>query len=211
VDYFDGLMVNRSRLVWSIATRRQLERWEPLVAANVHLGWRNQQLDSERIWLAETEHHFVLIAARNLLRALELPPASVVPLEPTMRKEIIEGRDLHEHWVENLPVFNTTPRPTENLRHRSPKDFDARNPMRGPYDWLAWDNKQGALLLPHVSAAELHELVDEAESEVLALDSTLQRFVPLRPPSPWIRDNDEWWPSADVVAEFLRPSTVGSQ
>jgi hypothetical protein len=32
-DYFNEGMVNRQRLLWAIATRRQLERWEPLVAA----------------------------------------------------------------------------------------------------------------------------------------------------------------------------------
>jgi len=34
-DYFGPLMVNRQRLIWTIATRRQLERWEPFVAAAV--------------------------------------------------------------------------------------------------------------------------------------------------------------------------------
>ena len=34
-EYFDERMVNRERLLWAIATRRQLERWEPYVAAAV--------------------------------------------------------------------------------------------------------------------------------------------------------------------------------
>jgi hypothetical protein len=49
-DYFDELMVNRSRLLWTVATRRQLERWEPFVAAHVLRGMADQQLDSTDIW-----------------------------------------------------------------------------------------------------------------------------------------------------------------
>jgi len=129
-DYFDDLMVNRQRLLWAVATRRQLERWEPLVAASVRAGYARHPFPDADIWSAEIEHHFTLIAARNLLRALDLPPATSVPVDPTLRAELTEGRDLHEHWVENLPVFNVTPRAAQPPR-RSGKEFAARNPDRG--------------------------------------------------------------------------------
>ena len=132
-------------------TRRQLDRWEPYVAAAVLRGFDRRQLDGADICAAELEHHFALIAARNLLRALELERAARVAVDPTMRAELIEGRDLHEHWVENLPVFNVTPRP-EQPGYRSGRDFAARNPKDGPYDRLAWRNMTGAQLLPNVSA-----------------------------------------------------------
>lgn len=199
MNYFDGTMINRQRLLWTVATRRQLERWEPFVATAVFLGSSNRHLDDSRIWLAELEHHFTLIAARHLLRALELPPVSGVPLDSTLRAEIIEGRDLHEHWVENLPVFNVSPRESHVLRHRSGKEYDARNPHTGPYDWLRWSNKTGALLLPHVSAPALHGLLDAVEAETLAADQSLSGFVPARLPSPWFRDKDEWWPDVKEV------------
>jgi hypothetical protein len=107
-DYFDETMVNRQRLLWAVATRRQLERWEPLVASVV----RPDPLVPEcvTVWSAEMEHHFALIAARNLIRAMELPPPMAVQVDDTLRAELIEGRDLHEHWVENMPIFNLTPR-----------------------------------------------------------------------------------------------------
>jgi hypothetical protein len=73
----------------------------------------NRQLDDADIWLAAIEHHFILIGARNLFRALDLAPAANVSVDPTLRSELIEGRDLHEHWAENLPVFNMTPRQTQ--------------------------------------------------------------------------------------------------
>jgi hypothetical protein len=79
-----------------------------------------------------------------------------VPVDPTLRAEIMEGRDLNEHWTENLPVFNVTPR-VEPSR-RSGKDFAARNPSTGPYNWLAWDGKRGPRLLPNVTAFAVHEL-----------------------------------------------------
>jgi len=188
-DYFDETMVNRQRLLWTIATRRQLERWEPYVAAAV----RDDGLSESRdIWSAEIEHHFTLVAARHLIQALELSPTSV-SIDSTVRDELIEGRDLHEHWLDNLPVFNVTPRPAQPPR-QSGKNFAARNPKSGPYDWLRWSNKTGAQLLPHVSAPALHELLDAVEAEVLANDDSLKRFVPPRAPSPWLHQDGEWWP-----------------
>lgn len=188
-------MVNRQRLLWMIATRRQLERWEPYVAASVRRGMEGRQLDSAEIWSAEIEHHFALIAARHLLQALELKPATRVSIDSTLRAELIEGRDLHEHWPDNLPVFNVTPR-VEQPPRRSGRAFAERNPDRGPYWWLGWSSKTGAQLLPNVSAPALHQVLDEVEAEVLADDAALTRFVPPRAPSPWLQQDGEWWPKA---------------
>lgn len=74
VKYFDTPMLNRQRLLWAIATRRQLERWEPIVAEDTRRGLDGSQLDPWDIWSAEVERHFLLVAARNLLRALDLEP-----------------------------------------------------------------------------------------------------------------------------------------
>jgi hypothetical protein len=112
---------------------------------------------------------------------------------PTLRSELIEGRDLHEHWKENLPVFNVTPRSAEP-KYASGKRFAKRNPDVGPYDWLAWSNKTGARLLPNVSAPALHQLLDAVETEVVGKEPTLSRFLPPRAPSPWHQEKGEWWP-----------------
>jgi hypothetical protein len=194
-DYFDDRMVNRQRLLWAIATRRQLERWEPIVASVLRADATGTPLDDSNIWSAEIEHHFALIAARNLVRALELPPAASVSVDPTLRAELIEGRDLHEHWPDNMPVFNVTPRPGQPP-YPSGERFAARNPKQGPYWWLGWTNKTGALVLPHVSAPALHQLLDAVEAEVLNNDPGLRRFLPARAPSPWINEEGEWWPKA---------------
>jgi hypothetical protein len=194
-DYFDDRMVNRQRLIWTIATRRQLERWEPLVAESVRRHFANRQLDGVDIWTAATEHHFALVAARNLFRALDLPPANI-SVDPMVRDELIEGRDLHEHWPDNLPVFNVTPRQVQPP-YPSGQRFAARNPKSGPYWWLGWGNKTGARLLPNVSAPALHELLDAVEADVLSQDAALARFVPPRAPSPWIYEKGEWWPKPD--------------
>jgi hypothetical protein len=134
-------------------------------------------------------------SARNLFHALDLPSATSVPIDQTLREELTEGRDLHEHWVENMPKFNVTPR-VEQPKHRTGKSFAARNPDRGPYWWLGWSNKTGAQLLPNVPAPAVHELLDAVEAEVLANDGALTRFVPPRAPSPWLHEDGEWWPKA---------------
>jgi hypothetical protein len=194
--YFNDRMVLRMRLFWTVATRRQLERWEPLVAASVRDSWEGRETDGADVWRAAVEHHFALVAARNLLRALELDPPSTVSVDPTLRDEVTEARDLHEHWPENMPVFNVRPRPTQP-RYPSGQRFAARNPEHGPYSWLSWGNKTGGRLSPNVTAPALHQLLDDVEAEVLAEDPAFSAYVPPRAPSPWHEENGEWWPKAD--------------
>ena len=197
-DYFDDVMVNRQRLIWTVATRRQLERWEPYVAAAVRadVGGVRTVLSSAELWAAATEHHFALVAAHHLLKALELEPPSIVTPDPAIRAELIDGRHVHEHWDEYMAVFNTRPPRVKQLG-RSGRAFAARNPNATPFIWLRWSSTGGAELLPKVSAPDLHHLLDAVESEVLADDPTLSEYVPPREPSPWLYENGEWWPTAD--------------
>jgi hypothetical protein len=192
-DYFDEQMVSRERLLFTVATRRQLERWEPYVAEHARRLLAERQLDALDTWSAQIEHHFALIAARNLMRALELDPPSAVPVDSTLRAEVIEGRDLHEHWPENLPIFNVQPR-VATPGYRSGKDFAARNPDKTPFWWLRFSHAKGALLTPNVPAPQLHELLDAVEEDVLTTQPWLGEYVPPRAPSAWIQDNGEWWP-----------------
>jgi hypothetical protein len=195
INFFAGVGLGRQRLLWALAVRRQLERWEPLVAEDVREGFSGSPgaFDGEKIWRAQYEHHFLLVAAHHLLRALEIDPPSTVAIEPTVRAELTEGRHLHEHSIENIPVFNQTPRVKEP-KHPSGKAFAARNPRSTPYNWLSWSSSEGAQLLPNVYAPQVHALVDAVEAEVLEAFPQLARFVPPRAASPWIAGNDGWWP-----------------
>ncbi len=199
-EYFDEQTIQLQRLHWAIATRRQLERWEPLVATAVRDSYSGRETEGALFWTAASERHFALIAARNLLRALDLDPANSVPVDPTLRTELIEGRDLLEHWRENMPVFRVRPR-VDEPRHRSGKKFAERNPAAGPYSWLAWYSKTGPRLLPHVTAFALHDLLDAVEADVLAKNPELRSFVPPRAPSPWIQERGIWWPRPDDQTE----------
>jgi hypothetical protein len=197
-DYFDERGVSRELLIWAIASRRQLERWEPLVASNLRASFDKTPFPGALVWEAATEHHFLLIAARNLIRAVDLAKDVMsleIAIDPTIRAELIEGRDLHEHWRENLPVFMVTPR-REEPKYRSGKDFAERNPDRGPYWWFGWNNKDGPMIQPNVPAHAVHEFVDRVEKVVLAQDDTLRRFLPPRQESPWfgVEGPDRWWP-----------------
>lgn len=73
-DYFSGTMVNRQRLFWAVAARRQLERWEPIVATAVREAFSGRQLGDGDIWLGEIEHHL-----RSLLLATSSTPLTSVP------------------------------------------------------------------------------------------------------------------------------------
>jgi hypothetical protein len=138
----------------------------------------------------------LLIATRHLFKALDLDPPMKVSVDPTLRSELVEGRDLHEHWVENMPVFNVTPRVAQP-QYPTGKSFAARNPERGPYWWLDWSNKTGARIMPHVPAPALHGLLDSIEAEVVSDDPELGDCVPPRAPSPWVNEGGEWWPKPD--------------
>jgi hypothetical protein len=73
-DYFDEPMILRQRLIWTIATRGQLERWEPLVAAWVRDGLFKRKTEGAVIWTAATEHHFALIPpATSCGRSTSIP------------------------------------------------------------------------------------------------------------------------------------------
>jgi hypothetical protein len=193
-NYFDARMLNRQRLLWSVATRRQLERWEPLVAAYLRASLAGQPPDAGLVWSAEIEHHFGLVAAHHLLGALDESPPSCVPVDTLLRAELTEGRHLHEHWVDNMPVFNVVPRPAQPPR-QSGRSFAARNPGRSPYWWLGFDSKKGAMLTPQAPVQDLHRLLDAVE--VLASDPALTEYLPPRAPSPWLYENGEWWPKGD--------------
>ena len=179
-ECFDANVLNRQRLIWVVAIRRHLERWEPLVAAywrDIHAG---RNADRPSVWAAATEHHFVLVATHHLLVALDLPPASTVAVDPRLRTALTEGRHLHEHWPQHMPVFNVNPPRSPPVR--TGKTFAARNPGRSPYWWLGFDHKDGAKLLPQASAPELHQLLDAVEAEVIASDPSLADYFPPRAP-----------------------------
>jgi hypothetical protein len=193
---FDALGVNRQLLIWAIATRRQLGRWEALVAANLRADLKGGQVPDALIWEAATEHHFLLIAAHHLVRTIDKLSEGEFRLDRIVHDELKEGRDLHEHWIENVPVFNVTPRPREPS-HRSGKRFAARNPDRSPYSWLTWDGHAGPKILPNVPAEAVHSLVDQVEAAVIGRAPELRGFVPPRQPSPWLGEDygrDRWWP-----------------
>src|SRR5262249_7294102 len=152
-NYFGPVGVARQQLLWALATRRQLDRWEALVARSVcaGLGW-GPSLTSEAIWQAATEHHFALIAAHHMMRSIALP-GSRIALPQALAHDIRDGRDMHEHWEENMPVFNVTPR-AQQPRYKSGQSFASRNPADSPYDWLRWSSRCGPCLLPNVPAHE---------------------------------------------------------
>jgi hypothetical protein len=95
------------------------------------------------------------------------------------------------------PSLNVSPRPTKPP-HRSGREFAKRNLDRGPYFWLSWNSKEGALIQPHVTAPAVHQLLDSVEADVLSKDASLSAYVLPRPPSPWINEKGEWWPRPDV-------------
>jgi hypothetical protein len=208
--YFDT-MPERQPLVWASAVRRQLERWEPLVARHVLAGLQKHQSPSPEqpisfglfeMWQGESEHHFLLVAAGQLLKGLgmlDAPPK----IGEVVASELREARDLNEHWEDNMPVFNVGPaRPKEPPRP-SGKRFADRNPRHGPYCWWAWDGIRGPMVTPNVTATQVHELVELAITACNAERPGVPVVIPGAAPRPWYiptTDAAEWWPKLDEVS-----------
>lgn len=198
------MVANRNVLLWSVASRTQLDIWEALVAANIanSLGWALEPPPSA-FWQAKVAHHFALVAADHLLIAARTLAPELKGVPQVARLEIEEGRDLMEHWPENEPVFNMQPRAQEPPRSTGQR-FAARNPGRTPYlQWLHWTSADGAMLMPHVPASALHAIIDRAQRRVLDSAATMTRYVTPRPPSPWVDEpqSNGWWPRVENTEE----------
>lgn len=194
--YFDERLACSQIQTWAAATGMQLDRWEPLVAQAVLDGFDSTGRPAKTlIWQARVEHHFCLVAASHLLVSLNMSQLRVSVPQP-LRDELKEVRDLHEHWKDNMPVFNITSR-TNQPQYPSGRAYAARNPTGSPYWWLRWDNENGPKLTPNVSASKVRDLLDRAVA------ATVQKFPDMTPvtvppvESPWIHDpesGDQWLP-----------------
>jgi hypothetical protein len=193
--YFEQSAVARAALQWAISTQQQLDRWEPLVALHLRQTWyRDEPISSLGIWQARTEHHFCLIAAAHLVKTLPLLDPAFKGVPQMLRDEIVETRDLLEHWLENQPIFRQRPQPRQPPR-KSGQNYAARNPARSPYLGLDWQSDLGPLLTPNVSAAEVRALVERVEAVVIKSVPDLGRFIPAHvAKSPWTQDDSGWWP-----------------
>ncbi len=201
-------MWERQVLLWAGAVRQLLASWEPLVAKFIQIGLDKQMtpppltwttMAPGEMWLGETQRHQLLIAANNLLKAIKLmdhPPK----VDLAVSKELAEVRDLNEHWVENMPIFNVRPRPRDP-GYPSGKEFAKRYERHDPYCWWAWDGERGPLLSPNVSATQMHELVDAAVAAVVADRPDLAGSIEEAAPRPWhipaTPGEHMWWPKLD--------------
>lgn len=185
----------RHVLLWAVAARRQLDRWEPLVARHLWSTYdRGTPMPPDQIWEGEAEHHFAVVAFDHMLEALKMW-SMPVRIPSLVAQEVAEVRDLVTHWQDNMPVFNTRPRKQDPPR-RSGKAFAARNPRKTPYDWFAWNARQGAMLTANVSASDARQAIEAVQDAVLAEDPDLARFIPPEVPSPWFVDEHQnWWPA----------------
>jgi hypothetical protein len=187
-------MVDRQLLFWAIATRSQLERWEVCVAEIISVELQSDKPSGQLIWRSQAEHHFMFLAARNLVRAVEIAAESSI--EGTLAENLKDVRDLLEHWDENMPVFNTRPRGVPP--RLSGQRFAGRNPSATPYWSSTWNSTKGPLLFPSgPSASELHKTLDRVEASVLSRRPELTEFIPARTVQPWLGDDwgkDRWFP-----------------
>jgi hypothetical protein len=191
--FFSGSAIHRQVLLWVIAARRQLDRWEILVADIVSSP--PAKPDGKTVWAAETERHLALVALHHVTTAARLADLDQ-SIDPTLDDDLKSLRDLNEHWDENQPIFNVHPRPAEPSR-KSGRRFTENHPDDSPYGAFAWASDRGPLLMPSLPAAQVHDLLDSLTAEIVKIQPLLSEYVPDRPVSPWMGETagrDRWWP-----------------
>jgi len=166
------------------------------------------QLRGSEIWSAQIEHHFALVAAGNLIDALELPPPMRIPIEPDAPRRADRRQEPARALAASTDClsFNVSPRPGGATL--SGKSFAVRNPETNPFGVAAVGTPRrarGSCRKPRLP--QLHELLDAIEAEVTRRGmSALREYVPPRAPSPWLYENGEWWPkAADALTAPQRP------
>lgn len=191
--YWEPLAIRRETLFWVVATRIQLRRWEvahaPIVRAAVI---EDREPDGAAIWEAQRERHLTFVAARNLVRALNLD-GQEVELDKTLNV-MHWGRDLLEHWDENMPIFNQRPRPRDP-KFATGRNYAERYEDHSPFSFGAWRGDEGPLLTPDLSVAELHSILDEVEAQILTAAPHMRQYLKEPPPSPW---TEEGWPARSL-------------
>lgn len=161
-------------LLWSVAARRQLDRWEPLVETFIRSLLAKTEMDPASIWQGEAEYHFLLVALNHMIEAADIK--STVAFDQTFRDEIIDTRHLLEHWRDNMEAFNTTPRVKPPAR-RSGKNYATRHPRSSPYSWRRYGDPVGAMVTPDVSAVQVRAELDKVDAAVLKLRPKMARFI----------------------------------
>lgn len=194
--------VLRELLLWSIATRPQLDRWEACVAKITLLEVANKRLPGPLIWETSTERHLIFVTAGNMVRALDLVGPEVVDqhLKDTLRVV----RNLLEHWDDYMPIFNTRPRRAIPAKG-SPAGtwFTESHPEGGsPFSIWAWSSQVGPKLLQTMPASHLRDALDAVDLWVVEQQPSFAEFIPPAVSSPWYgpeSGRDQWWPKSPTL------------
>jgi hypothetical protein len=191
----DDVMQDRQVMFWLLGARRQLRTWEVCVAEHARLGLTNEDASGRLVWSAQLAHHMALVAAGNLLRALDNAEDRYTAMPERMAQEVVVLRNLHEHWDEQWPSFYDAQNP--GPLKRSGQQFATLHPGRSPYWALGWTSDGGPSLGPGLPAEALHDYLNELQAEVLVVAPTLAAFDGPIEPSPWMgrsAGRDQWWP-----------------
>lgn len=158
------------------------------------MGQRSIATPNSAVWEMRVEHHFALIALRDMIQAHDqIDDAPTI--DPALRSRLIAVRDLLEHWNENLPVFNAG---EGAPGYRSGKWFAAEHPGDTPFlAFMNWNSTHGPMIAPDTPASEVREVLDAMERYVLQRHPQLSDFLPERAASPWLGGDDRgdrWYP-----------------
>ena len=191
----------RSILIWVGAAIQQLHVWETALATDFVRSWKKEPADGRVLWNIYIHHHFLIVALNHMLTALDAATGKGIyhiKIDPTVRAEIRETRDLLEHWKENAPIFNTHPRPKQP-KHPSGKNWANRNPPPArPYSAIRWDNKAGPRITPNITSAAIWDILNKIISDLRATDGAKwDAFLPEPQPRAWLEHeapSKGWWP-----------------
>jgi hypothetical protein len=177
---------------WCLATGWQLDRWEELLAQFGMLLQRNEKPPGALVWELRMEHHFALVAADNLRRALNRVQ------QTGFLKDLHRDIELLRH----LPSTGTTTRtssPTPPTRGRSTRPAPPSTTgiqVGRPSGSSTSTARRGPRSAPVSSPGSFGPPLTTSRPKAIKTWPALVRFLTPRPPAPWVKDDyDNWWPN----------------
>ncbi len=172
--FFKEASAARQALLWSIATRRQLDRWADVVDQIVESMQLGEDIDGRLVWKAEAERHLALVAAGNVATALKLPTNTATPTDADLIPTLEALRNVSEHWDQQMPYFNVQPH--EGEAHLSGRVLVGQDPQRTPFAQFARYGSDD-LLWADVPASRVRAMLDDIERQIIEQHPTLADYL----------------------------------
>jgi hypothetical protein len=154
---------------WTWSCKLQIVRYSEALQRELDSKGIDQLERKKRCSETSLQEHMILVAARNLLRALNMLSKvhSHLNLPRKLRGDLRQLRDIYEHWDEQIPCF----RGGRSATSKSGGEFLSRNPLGRPFS--VQFTKQGPIMAGVVTLRTFVRELDQLEKKLLRIESSV--------------------------------------